>query len=183
MTPTGCADHDDTPSIFLVGMTGAGKSTIGRLLARRLAREFIDLDHALETRCGVRVADIFEIEGEAGFRRREALLLDECTQRRGIVLATGGGAVLLPENRQRLRTRGTVVYLRVALKELIGRLEHDRTRPLLQTADPQARIRSMLEQREPLYTEVAHLMFDTGTMHAFKVVRALLVELQRLQLL
>jgi len=182
MTPA-CADHDHVPSIFLVGMTGAGKSTIGRLLARRLEREFVDLDHALEARCGVRVTDIFEIEGEAGFRRREAQLLDECTQRRGIVLATGGGAVLLPENRQRLHTRGTVVYLRVALTELYRRLEHDRTRPLLRTADPQARIRNMLDEREPLYTEVAHMTFDTGAMHASKVTRTLLAELQRTQLL
>jgi len=183
MTQPCCADHDHAPPIFLVGMTGAGKSTIGRLLARRLEREFIDLDHALEARCGVRVADIFEIEGEAGFRRREAQLLDEYTQRRGIVLATGGGAVLLPENRHLLRTRGIVVYLRVALKELTRRLEHDRTRPLLQTADPKARIRDMLEQRGSLYTEVAHLIFDTGAMHASKVARALLAELEHARLL
>jgi len=181
MTPPDCAEDDCAAPIFLVGMTGAGKSTIGRLLARRLEREFIDLDHTLEARCGVRIADIFEIEGEAGFRRREALLLDECTQRRNIVLATGGGAVLLPENRRRLRTRGTVVYLRVALTELHRRLEYDRARPLLQTADLQERIRSLLEYREPLYTEVAHLIFDTGAMHASKVARTLLSELQRTQ--
>jgi len=183
MTQTCCNDHADVPPIFLVGMTGAGKSTIGRLLARRLGREFIDLDHTLEARCGVRVADIFEIEGEAGFRRREAQLLDECTQRRSMVLATGGGAVLLPENRRLLHTRGIVVYLRVALKELYRRLEHDRTRPLLQAADPKERIRNMLEQREPLYDEVAHLTFDTGAMHASKVARTLLAELEHAQLL
>jgi len=173
---------DDTP-LFLVGMTGAGKSTIGRLLARRLEREFVDLDHALEARCGVRVADIFEIEGEAGFRRREAQLLDECTQRRGIVLATGGGAVLSPESRQRLRSRGTVVYLRVALNELTRRLEHDRSRPLLQGVDPRARIHSMLQAREPLYAEVAHVTFDTGAIPAHRVARALLAELKRTHVL
>jgi len=176
--PGALTRRDDAP-LFLVGMAGAGKSTIGRLLARRLEREFVDLDHTLEARCGVRVTDIFEIEGEAGFRRREAQLLDECTQRRGIVLATGGGAVLAPENRARLRGRGTVIYLRVALKELCRRLEHDRSRPLIQGADPQTRIRNLLQAREPLYTEIAHLSFDTGAMPANKVARALLIELKR----
>jgi len=183
MPQVNSSDPADVPSIFLVGMAGAGKSTIGRLLARRLDREFVDLDHALETRCGVRITDIFEIEGEAGFRRREAQLLDECTQRRGLVLATGGGAVLAPENRQRLRSRGTVVYLRVALKELTRRLEHDRARPLLQGADPKERIRSLLQAREPLYADVAHMTLDTGPMPANKVVRTLLAELHYKQLL
>jgi len=173
-----------TTPLFLVGMAGAGKSTIGRLLAQRLGREFIDLDHTLEDRCGVRVRDIFEIEGEAGFRQREARLLDECTQRNNIVLATGGGAVLAAENREHLRTRGTVIYLRVALAELYRRLEHDRSRPLInQAPNPQERIRSLLEARAPLYANIAHLVFDTGAIPATKVARALLRELKHQNLI
>jgi len=172
--------HSAARPLFLIGMAGAGKSTIGRLLAQRLGREFIDLDHALEDRCGVRVRDIFEIEGEAGFRQRETRLLDECTLRPGIVLATGGGAVLAAENRAHLRTRGTVIYLRVALAELYRRLAHDRSRPLInQAPNPQERIRSLLEARAPLYADIAHLVFDTGAIPAAKVARTLLSELKR----
>src|SRR5699024_10865399 len=114
--------------VFLVGMMGAGKTTIGRALARALDWEFVDLDHELEARCGVRVADIFDIEGEQGFRKRESALLQECTQRSGIVLATGGGAVLSEQNRQALRSRGLVVYLRANLDELYRRVSCDRNR-------------------------------------------------------
>nr|WP_255475030.1 shikimate kinase [Pusillimonas sp. ANT_WB101] len=147
---------------MLVGMMGAGKTTIGRQLARLLDRQFIDLDHELEARCGVRVSLIFDIEGEDGFRKRETLLLDEISQQPGIVLATGGGAVLAPENRQLLKERGTVIYLRAGADELYRRVARDRNRPLLQTADPRARLRSLLQQREPLYESVATITVDTG---------------------
>lgn len=156
------AQADDRP-IFLVGMMGAGKTTIGRHLAKALKREFIDLDLALEARCGVPVAVIFEIEGEEGFRRRETKLLDYYSQRKGIVLATGGGAVLAAQNRRLLKERGLVVYLRATSEELYQRVARDRQRPLLQTADPRARVAELLAQREPLYEEVATLAFDTGT--------------------
>lgn len=164
--------------IFLVGMMGAGKTTVGRALARQLGWDFVDLDHELEARCGVRVAFIFDIEGEQGFRKRESAVLDECTQRRNIVLATGGGAVLSALNRSRLRERGTVVYLRASIDELYRRVERDRNRPLLQTNNPRERLQELLEQREPLYDEVASLVFDTGRLPVVQTARALLHRLQ-----
>lgn len=162
-----------TKPIFLVGMMGAGKTTIGRTLARKLGWEFIDLDHELEARCGVRVALIFEIEGEEGFRKRESELLDEFTQRSGIVLATGGGAVIDPKNRQLLRERGVVVYLRASADELFRRIERDRSRPLLQTSNPEQSLKNLLAQREPMYEEVASLTFDTGDTPIALTARAL----------
>ncbi|HLU20533.1 MAG TPA: shikimate kinase [Pusillimonas sp.] len=156
------ADTDDRP-IVLVGMMGAGKTTIGRHLAKALNREFVDLDLALEARCGVPVAVIFEIEGEAGFRKRETQLLDHYSQQKGIVLATGGGAVLAEVNRAMLKQRGLVVYLRANSDELYQRVARDRQRPLLQTDNPRARVAELLTQRAPLYEEVATLTFDTGS--------------------
>ncbi|HEY9278504.1 MAG TPA: shikimate kinase [Eoetvoesiella sp.] len=168
--------------IFLVGMMGAGKTTIGRGLARLLNREFVDLDHELEARCGVRVSLIFDIEGEQGFRRRETILLDECSMRPGIVLATGGGAILAPENRRYLRERGVVVYLRASSDELYRRVARDRNRPLLQTPNPKARVAELLQAREPFYNEVASLTFETGTMPVNQVVRALIPLLQNYEI-
>lgn len=173
----GCAPLSARP-LMLVGMMGAGKTTIGRQLARLLDRQFIDLDHELEARCGVRVSLIFDIEGEDGFRKRETALLDEITQRPGIVLATGGGAVLAAENRRFLKERGTVIYLRASADELYRRVARDRNRPLLQTADPQARLRSLLEQREPLYESVATLTVDTGTAPVSHLARSIIPLLQ-----
>jgi shikimate kinase len=161
-------------SLFLIGMMGAGKTTIGRLLARALAFEFIDADREIEARSGVPITTIFEVEGEDGFRRREAAILDELTQRRGVVVATGGGAVLREENRQHLRSRGLVVYLQASADEITRRTSHDKTRPLLQTADPRARIVKLLAQRAPLYEETAHLMFQSSTASPKKLVRRIL---------
>ena len=160
--------------LFLVGMMGAGKTTIGRSLARLLNHEFVDLDHELEARCGVRVSIIFEIEGEEGFRRRESVLLDECSRRSGIVMATGGGAILSAENRRLLQERGVVIYLRANAEELYRRVARDHNRPLLQTPDPRQRIRRLLEQREPLYEQVANVTIETGAMPVFQVVRSLI---------
>jgi shikimate kinase len=168
-----------TLPIFLVGMMGAGKTTIGKSLARALQRDFIDLDHELEARCGVKIPVIFEIEGESGFRKRERQVLNECTVRPGIVLATGGGAVLASENRQALRGRGIVVYLRATVEELFRRTSRDRNRPLLATADPKNTLRNLLEMREPLYQEVADLIMDTGTVSVGVLVGQLIEQLKK----
>lgn len=157
--------------MFLVGPMGAGKTTIGSQLARNLGFEFLDLDQELERRTGASVALIFDVEGEPGFRERESKLLDELTQRDGLVLATGGGAVLAQENRQRLSERGLVVYLRTPLDVLVQRTRFDTTRPLLRNADPAATLGNILEVREPLYQEVADLVVDTGKLSVKQVVR------------
>lgn len=169
-----------TLPIFLVGMMGAGKTTIGKSLARALQRDFLDLDHELEARCGVKIPVIFEIEGESGFRKRERQVLNECTVRPGIVLATGGGAVLASENRQALRGRGIVVYLRASVDELFRRTSRDRNRPLLATADPKSTLRNLLEMREPLYEEVADLIMDTGTVSVGVLVGQLIEQLKKI---
>jgi shikimate kinase len=149
-------------NIFLVGLMGAGKTSVGRLLARRLGKTFYDCDHEVERATGVRIPVIFEIEGEAGFRARESRMLSELCAAKGVVLATGGGAVLAPENRRVLSECGTVVYLRASPHELYQRTRHDRNRPLLQTADPLAKLTELYAQRDPLYREVAHCVVDTG---------------------
>ncbi|MGN2392859.1 shikimate kinase AroK [Pelomicrobium sp. G1] len=158
-------------NIFLVGMMGAGKSTVGKLLARHLGKTFLDTDHEIRRRTGVEIPVIFEIEGEEGFRAREAAVLRELTQREDVVLATGGGAVLRPENRALLKARGAVIYLRGSVEELWARTLHDRNRPLLQTADPKARLDELLRERDPLYREVADLVVDTGRAGALALVR------------
>jgi len=149
------------PRIFLIGPMGAGKTTIGRRLAQVLDREFLDSDHEIEQRAGASIPLIFELESEAGFRTREKTVIAELTQRPGIVLATGGGAVLDPDNRRCLAGRGFVVYLYASVDEQLQRTRHDTQRPLLQTADPRARLASLLEQRDPLYREIADLVVSS----------------------
>lgn len=148
---------------------GAGKTTIGRSVARQLGRPFFDTDHEIESRCGVRITTIFELEGEEGFRRRETRILDELTQRSGIVLATGGGIVVRPENREILRSRGHVIYLDAALPELWRRVRRNRNRPLLQVENPRARLEALFCERDPLYREIAHLIMPA---HAGTVAQA-----------
>ena len=155
--------HAQGENIFLIGLMGAGKTSVGRLLARRLSKHFYDCDQEIERATGVRVPVIFEIEGEAGFRQREQRMLEELAQRRDIVLATGGGAILLPENREVLSRNGVVIYLRATPHDLWQRTRHDRNRPLLQTADPLAKLTELYGQRDPLYRQVAHLVVDTGS--------------------
>ena len=165
-------------NIFLVGMMGAGKTTLGKALAQRLCHEFLDADRVLVERTGVPVATIFEIEGEEGFRKREASLLAELAQRQGCVIATGGGAVLSEANRRLMRESGTVVYLRARLESLWERIRHDSTRPLLATADPRARLALLLQEREPLYREAAHVVVDTGAQSAATLVTRVLAALR-----
>ena len=141
---------------------GAGKTTIGRQLAAALHLEFVDSDHEIEERTGVNIPTIFDIEGEEGFRKREAAVIDELTQRDGIVLATGGGAVLREENRQHLNERGLVIYLYATIDRLMERTRRDKNRPLLQTEDPRAKLTELMEVRDPLYRQVADIVYDTG---------------------
>jgi shikimate kinase len=168
-------------NIFLVGMMGAGKTSVGKLLAKRLGKTFHDSDQVIESRTGVKIAVIFELEGEAGFRAREAAVIDELTQLEDVVLATGGGAVLEPRNRERLKARGTVVYLRASASELWSRTRHDRNRPLLQTADPYARLCELHAQRDPLYREAADVTVDTGTQSLKTLVSKLEQRLEQLK--
>jgi shikimate kinase len=155
---SGCPDN-----IFLIGMMGAGKTSVGRLLARNLGKQFHDSDQTIEARTGAKIPVIFEHEGEQGFRERETAVIDELTALHGVVLATGGGAVLREENRRRLRSRGVVVYLRASVSELWNRTRHDRNRPLLHTADPQTRLAQLYQDRDPLYRETAHIVMDSGS--------------------
>jgi shikimate kinase len=149
-------------NIFLVGLMGAGKTTVGKLLAKSLGKSFYDSDHEIEQRTGVKVPLIFELEGEAGFRKREAQAITELTNLHDVILATGGGAILMPENRQVLSSRGLVIYLRATVDELCHRTRGDRNRPLLQTENPREHLQKLYMQRDPLYLEVADMVVDTG---------------------
>lgn len=164
---------DDQP-IFLVGPMGAGKSTVGRQLARTLNRDFLDTDQELERRTGVDIPYIFEIEGEAGFRARERKVLDELTRKPGIVLATGGGAVLDPANREALASRGYVIYLYASVAQQLARTRRSRNRPLLDTEDRQARLAALLAERDPLYRAVADQVLETGDQKVKTVVQQIL---------
>ena len=168
-------------NIFLVGLMGAGKTTIGRLLARRLNMTFVDSDHEIEARTGASIPWIFEIEGEASFRRREAEVIRDLSAQRGIVLATGGGAVLNPASRALLAERGTVVYLRASVNSILQRTAHDRNRPLLQTADPRKKLEDLTAQREPLYREIADLVIDTGRPNVQSMVQTILDQIAALE--
>lgn len=152
---------EETPGVFLVGPMGAGKTTVGRQLAAALGYAFVDTDHEIEKRTGADIQWIFDVEGEEGFRRREAQVIDELTARKRIVLATGGGAVLLPANRRMLHERGFVVYLSAHINQLLARTARDRKRPLLRTGNPRAVFERLMLEREPLYREVAHLVVNT----------------------
>ncbi len=149
-------------SIYLVGPMGVGKTTIGRVLADMLQLTFYDSDREIEASTGADIPWIFDVEGEAGFRAREKKMINSLTRLQNIVLATGGGAVLAEKNRQRLQKRGYVVYLRASIKQQVERTSRDKNRPLLQTANPEKKIRELMKIRDPLYREVADMVVDTN---------------------
>lgn len=161
-------------NIFLVGPMGAGKTTIGRFLADALHLTFVDSDHEIEARTGADIPWIFDVEGEEGFRFREEAVIDALTRRRGIVLATGGGAVLRDANRRHLQARGTVIYLETSVDQQLERTAKDRHRPLLQTANPRQRLTDLLTIRHPLYREVADHVVTTNGSAAREVVARIL---------
>lgn len=169
-------------NIHLVGMPGAGKSTVGKALAQQLGLTFVDADQALVEHTGAPISTIFELEGEAGFRQREAQIITQLCQRDGILLATGGGAVLLEENRRRLAATGVVIYLHASLDHLWHRTRHDSRRPLLQADNPRDVLKALLETRDPLYRQVANLVVETGRQSIGKLVRQIVEDLSRLNL-
>lgn len=167
-------------SVFLVGPMGAGKTTIGRLLAELMQKRFIDTDQVIVERAGADIPWIFDLEGEAGFRQRESQVIAELTQEPNIILATGGGAVLWSENRAALRTGGQVVYLRTQVSTQVRRTQRDRNRPLLQTGQPAATMKRLMIEREPFYLEVADVVVDTDQMNPKLLARELAETLQTL---
>ena len=160
---------------------GVGKSTIGRVLSEILGLQFFDSDREIEAATGADIPWIFDVEGEAGFRLREVRMIDQLTRKKNIVLATGGGAVLAEKNRKRLRKRGLVVYLRASIKQQVDRTSRDKSRPLLQTPDPEQKIRELMKIRDPLYLELADLIVDTNRRNPRSVSLDIVQQLQQLQ--
>lgn len=167
-----------SPNLFLIGPMGAGKSTIGRRLAAHFTLPFVDLDEEIERRNGVSVALIFELEGEAGFRMREARMIEELSRRDGVVLATGGGAVLDPDTRRVLQQRGFVVYLATSVAQQLTRLARDVKRPLLRAPDRRERLDAMAVQRNPLYAEIADATFSASNSAVAQAARHIALRLQ-----
>lgn len=153
-------------NLILVGMMGSGKTTVGRELARQLGKVFVDSDEEITKRTGVTVPHIFDVEGEAGFRQREAVTIRELVVRDNLVLATGGGAVLDERNRRGLQQNGIVIYLRASVHDLWQRTRHDRNRPLLQTDNPRARLAELFQQRDSLYRQVSDIVVQSGKQSA-----------------
>lgn len=165
-------------NIILVGPMGSGKSAVGRMLARRLGLELVDSDAEVESRTGVDIPYIFEREGEAGFRAREAEIIDDITRRDGVLVATGGGAVLDPGTRERLRSRGCVVYLRTSVDQQLARTRRNSLRPLLMNPDPRGTLERLMQQRAALYEEVADVTVDTDGRKVGTVVEEILRRLE-----
>ena len=164
-------------NIILIGPMGAGKTTIGRQIARLFNFDFFDSDREIEERTGVSIPLIFELEGEEGFRKREQEVIAELAEKKHIVLATGGGAVLKKENQQVLKRSGTIVYLCAGIDDLLERTAKDKNRPLLQTDDPRATLQSILTERDPVYRELADIILKTNKMTVHAAVRELEKEL------
>jgi shikimate kinase len=165
-------------NLFLIGPMGSGKSAVGKLLSRMLDMPFYDSDTEIERRTGVDIPFIFEKEGEAGFRQREREAIEALTAIDGIVLATGGGAILLPENRQMLAERGRVVYLRTSIAQQVDRVRQSRVRPLLSNVDPALKLGELMTEREPLYTGIADVTVATDNRKVRNVAEDVLRELE-----
>ena len=157
-------------NIYFIGLMGAGKTTIGKQLAKQLGKNFYDTDHEIEKRTGVKIPVIFDLEGEEGFRKRESAVIQELTQHNNIVLATGGGAVIAQENRDCLKKNGQVIYLRANANDLWHRMRHDKQRPLLQNVDIRAKLEQLYRERHPLYMDTATIIVDTGNQPAAMVI-------------
>ena len=165
-------------NLILVGMMGSGKTTMGRSLAKHLGKNFVDSDEEITKRTGVTIPHIFDIEGEAGFRQRESAALRDLAGRCNMVLATGGGAVLAEQNRELLQQNGIVIYLKANVNDLWQRTRHDRNRPLLQTADPHAKLTELFQQRDPLYRQVADIVIQSGKQSAQTLMLQLVEEIE-----
>ena len=165
-------------NLILVGMMGSGKTTIGRALARHMGKAFVDSDEEIQKRTGVTIPHIFDIEGEAGFRQRETAAIRDLVGRDNMVLATGGGAVLAEQNRALLQQNGIVIYLKTGVHHLWQRTRHDRNRPLLQTADPHAKLTELFQQRDPLYMQVADIVIHSGKQSAHALMLQLVDEIE-----
>ena len=165
-------------NIYLIGLMGVGKTTIGKQLAKALQRPFYDSDKVIEDSMGVDIPTIFSYEGEAGFREREQAVIAQLTGLSGIVMATGGGAVIRPENRQALKVSGFVVYLHCSIDKILYRTRHDTQRPLLRTENPRKRLQGLLIEREPLYSDCANFKIDSGSLPGRTVVKTILQQYQ-----
>ena len=170
----------EVPNLILIGPMGAGKSTIGRLLAAELSRPFYDSDHEIQSRCGADIPWIFDVEGESGFRDRESAMISELVDYDKVVIATGGGAVLREENRQRIREGATVIYLFTTVEQQLKRTAKDRNRPLLQRGDREQLLRDMFALRDPLYRATADLVIRTDRRGPRSVVNDIVRRVHRL---
>jgi shikimate kinase len=157
---------------------GAGKTTVGRQLAKQLGKTFYDTDHEIEKRTGVKIPVIFDLEGEAGFRKRETAVIEELVQIKNIVLATGGGAILAEENRRALKANGCIIYLRATVNDLYKRMRHDKQRPLLQNVDIKAKLETLYQERNPIYTATADIIVDTSHQPASALVNQIKKSIQ-----
>ena len=165
-------------NLILVGMMGSGKTTMGRALAKHLGKAFVDSDEEIQQRTGVTIPHIFDIEGETGFRQRETAAIRDLVERDNMVLATGGGAVLAEQSRELMRQNGIVIYLKANVHDLWQRTRHDRNRPLLQTADPYAKLTELFQQRDPLYLQVADIVMQSGKQSAHALMLQLVDEIE-----
>lgn len=168
-------------NIFLIGPMGAGKTTIGKRLAKLVGLRFVDSDHEIEARTGVDIPYIFEKEGEEGFRRREREIIAALTAESGLVLATGGGVVLDPDNRRDLASRGLVVYLHTTVDQQLDRTKRSNKRPLLQTANPRERLEALFAERDPLYREIADVIITTRGRYVRRLAHKVLKEIEAYQ--